>query len=77
MNRFRTSWSQKVDDVIRSRRYTWLGMGLAGEPLEEAMVSVTADLMHICERQGISWERNLERGRAQFEEEETESACRN
>ncbi len=66
----RRNWSDNVDDVIRSKHYTWMGMGLGGEPLEEAMQALTADIMHLCQRRGISWEHLVEKSLAQFEQEE-------
>ena len=77
MIRSRREWSQKVDDVVRSRHYTWLGRGLGGEPLEQAMASLTADMMHICQRQGIPWKRVLEEAKNQFEQEEGDSVSQN
>jgi hypothetical protein len=68
--RSRTHWDRHIDQVIRSQHYTWLGEGLAGEPLAGALTDIMADIMHICARQGMSWEQLLARSRAQFEREE-------
>ena len=68
--RNRSDWANHIDRVIRSQHYTWLGEGLGGEPLERALVDIMADIMHICARQGMSWEQLLARSRAQFEREE-------
>lgn len=62
-------WSRHIDRVIRSQHYTWLGEGLGGEPLERALEEIIADMMHICQREGISWEALLDRGATQFEQE--------
>jgi hypothetical protein len=43
---------------------------LGGEPLGRALEEIIADMMHICQREGISWETLLERGATQFEQEE-------
>ena len=51
--RFRQNWSQKIDEVIHARRYTWLGRGLGGDALKDAMATLAADLMHICERRVV------------------------
>jgi hypothetical protein len=67
---FRHNWYRKIADVIRSRRYTWLGQGLGGAPIDEAMVSLTTDVMHICKRQGIDIGWLLEQSKAKFEQEE-------
>lgn len=71
--RNRTEWSAHIDRVIRSQHYTWLAEGLGGEPLETALVDIMADMMHICQREGISWETLVERGQAQFAHEEADS----
>ncbi|MGE5195262.1 MAG: hypothetical protein ACM3U2_22440 [Deltaproteobacteria bacterium] len=71
--RSRAHWDRHVDQVIRSRHYTWLGEGLAGEPPAGALTDIMADIMHICARQGMSWEQLLARSRAQFEREEAEA----
>jgi len=70
--RNRARWDRHVEQVIRSQHYTWLGEGLAGEPLSEALTDIMSDIMHICARQGMSWEQLLARSRAQFEREEAE-----
>ena len=70
--RNRVRWDRHVEQVIRSQHYTWLGEGLAGEPLTEALTDIMSDIMHICARQGMSWEDLLTRSRAQFEREEAQ-----
>ena len=71
--RNRVRWDRHVDQVIRSQHYTWLGEGLAGEPLSEALTDMLADIMHICARQGIAWDSLVARSRAQFEREEAQA----
>jgi hypothetical protein len=70
--RNRATWSRHVDQVLRSQHYTWLGEGLAGEPVGEALTDIVTDIMHICTRQGIPWESLVTRSRAQFEREEAQ-----
>ena len=70
--RFRRHWSRHIDDVIRSKHYTWLGLGLGGETVEKAMVELTAKIMHICRRCGIDWQRVLNKSLAQVEQQERE-----
>ena len=70
--RNRIGWNRHVDQVIRSQHYTWLGEGLGGAPLPTALGDIVADIMHICARQGISWEELMTRSRAQFEREEAQ-----
>lgn len=64
-------WLFKIEQVIRSKHYTWLAEGLGGMPVEEAMVTLTTDLMHICEHEGIPWERVIGQSREQFRREES------
>ena len=52
-----------------------MGMELGGDALEEATATLTADLMHICKRRGISREEVLKQGRDQFEREEVDVTC--
>jgi hypothetical protein len=66
----RADWSRHIDQIIRSRHYTWIAEGLGGEPLETALVDITTDLMHICCREGISWEYVLSEAARQYEQEE-------
>lgn len=66
----RRNWYRKIADVIRSRHYTWLGLGLGGAPVDEAMVTLTTDVMHICKRQGIDIGWLIEQSKAKFEQEE-------
>lgn len=68
---FRRNWDRQVADVIRSRHYTWLGQGLSGDPVDEAMVTLAADVMHVCKQQGIDIDWLIEQSRAQFEYEES------
>ena len=66
----RRNWYRNIADVIRSRHYTWLGEGLGGAPIDEAMVSLTTDVMHICKRQGIDIDWLIAQSKAKFEQEE-------
>ncbi len=69
----RNHWSRHIDQILRSRHYTWLAEGLGGAPLEKALTEITADMMHMCERSGISWEAVLEQSRELFRDEEQSS----
>lgn len=68
----REGWDRHIDQVIRSQHYTRLAEGLAGKPLSEALTDIVADIMHICARQGVSWENLVTRSRAQFDREEAQ-----
>lgn len=70
--RNRNHWNHRVDEIIRSRHYTWLAEGLAGESAPVALADVLTDVMHICARQGLRWENLVGRSRAQFEREEAD-----
>ncbi|MDA1053463.1 MAG: hypothetical protein O3C40_23690 [Planctomycetota bacterium] len=66
----RRNWYRKIVDVVRSRHYTWLGEGLGGVPVDEAIVTLTTDVMHVCKRQGIDIDWLIEQSKAKFEQEE-------
>ncbi len=66
----RNNWTRKVEQVIRSRHYGWLAEARDGDPIEDVMTDVAADVMHICKRKGISIDELLHRSRQQFEIEE-------
>ncbi len=68
----RADWSRHIEQVLRSKHYTWIAEGLAGAPVDEALVAITADLMHICHRSGLSWDELAARGQRLCEREETE-----
>jgi hypothetical protein len=68
----RSSWPRHIDQVIRSQHYSWLGEGLAGAPPNEALGQVLTDIMHICRREGISFDTLLAASRTQFEDEENQ-----
>lgn len=68
----RENWLDHVEDVIRSRHYTWIPSGLGGESVDEAMSWLITDIMHICKRSGADWDGVLARGRQRFQQEETE-----
>lgn len=68
----RADWSRNIEQVLRSKHYTWLAEGLGGAPVEEALVAITADLMHICHRAGLSWEQLEARSQTLCEREEAE-----
>jgi hypothetical protein len=70
--RNRDSWDRHVDQIIRSQHYTWLAEGLGGQPVSVALTDIVTDIMHICARQGMSWENLVTRSRAQFEREEAQ-----
>lgn len=70
--RDRAGWKNHIQQIVRSQHYTWIGEGLGGEPLAEALTDMMADIMHICASQGISWEDLVARSREQFDREEME-----
>ncbi|MFT5326718.1 MAG: hypothetical protein ACI8P0_004600 [Planctomycetaceae bacterium] len=68
----REDWLDDIEDVIRSRHYTWIPEGLGGEPVDEAMSWLVTDIMHICRRAGVDSEDVLKQGRVRFQQEEIE-----
>ena len=68
----RGNWSRHIDQILRSKHYTWIAEGLGGAPLRQALVSITADLMHMCHRSGISWEQLVAESERLCEREESE-----
>lgn len=73
--RNRAGWKNHIEQIVRSQHYTWIGEGLGGEPLAEALTDMLADIMHICAHQGLSWEDLVTRSREQFDREEVEDVC--
>ncbi|MEZ6132954.1 MAG: hypothetical protein R3C59_30150 [Planctomycetaceae bacterium] len=71
----RTNWLDDVDDVIRSRHYTWIPEGLGGEPPDVAMTWVLTDIMHICRRANIRFDDVMHRALERFNSEEAERAA--
>jgi hypothetical protein len=68
----RADWFRQIEQILRSKHYTWIAEGLAGAPVEEALVAITTDLMHICHRSGLSWEELADRSQQMFEREEAD-----
>lgn len=73
----RSDWENHIEDVVRSRHYTWLPSGLGGEPVNAAMSYLVTDIMHVCLRTGTSWEKVLAEATARFEQEERNSSIAN
>lgn len=71
----RQNWPQRIDGIIRSRHYTWIGDGLAGNAIPDALTQIVADAMHICRHEGIDWQSIIENGHRQFEEEARSKAA--
>ena len=63
-------WLRRVQQVIRSKHYSWIAEARDGEPMDAVMTDLTADIMHICKRTGITWDELLRRSRRKFEDEE-------
>ena len=69
MSEQRNDWSRHVDGIIRSRHYTWIGEGLGGREVPEAMSQIMTDVMHICRQEGISLDDIIAEGRRRAENE--------
>lgn len=72
----RSNWLHDVEEIVRSRHYTWLPEGLGGEPVDVAMTYLLTDIMHICKRTGESFDELLAASRRQFENEELKHAVK-
>lgn len=70
----RRNWLHDVEEVIRSRHYTWIPEGLGGESVEVAMTYLLTDIMHICKRTDASFDEILADSRKKFLEEELNTA---
>ncbi|HLQ44144.1 MAG TPA: hypothetical protein VK137_05410 [Planctomycetaceae bacterium] len=68
----RDDWSHHIDQILRSKHYTWIAEGLGGAPLRQALVSITADVMHMCHRSGVTWEQLVSESERLCEREESE-----
>lgn len=66
----RENWSRHVRDIIRSRHYTWIGEGLGGQPLNDALAAMLTDIIHICRHEGISFENLVTQCQARCDAEE-------
>jgi hypothetical protein len=67
----RGDWSHHIDQILRSKHYTWIAEGLGGRPLDAALVSITTDLMHMCQRSGLSWDQIVAESERLCADEET------
>ncbi len=68
----RADWFRHIEQILRSKHYTWIAEGLGGAPVDEALVAITTDLMHICHRAGLSWEELAARSQQLCEREEAD-----
>ncbi|HUG69743.1 MAG TPA: hypothetical protein VMM76_18470 [Pirellulaceae bacterium] len=66
----RTKWLHHVEEVVRSRHYSWLPSGLGGESVDVAMTFLVTDIMHICKLTGTPFEEVLTEAKKRFEAEE-------
>jgi hypothetical protein len=72
----RGDWSRHIDQILRSKHYTWIAEGLGGCPVDAALVSITTDLMHMCQRSGLSWEQIVAESERLCTDEETSRRAR-
>lgn len=66
-------WQHRIEEIIRSRHYTWIGEGLGGDELPEAVIRILSDSMHIARREGLDWSTLYQAARQRFEQEELEA----
>lgn len=69
-------WIRRIEEIIRSRHYTWIAEGLGGDDVPEAVQQLLADIMHLAHHAGLNWDEVYEAARQQFEREECEGANR-
>lgn len=67
----RSQWLQHLQDVLRSRHYTWLPEGLGGESVEVAMSYLLTDIRHICKMSDVSFDDVLTESRQRYVREES------
>jgi hypothetical protein len=73
----RKHWQDHIEDVVRSRHYTWLPEGLGGQPVDVAMSCLVTDIMHVCRRTGTPWSKVVADATARFEMEQRELSIPN
>lgn len=66
----REQWLHHVEEVVRSRHYTWLPSGLGGESVDVAMTFLLTDILHICKLTDTQFEDVLTSAKRQFRAEE-------
>lgn len=66
------NWLRHIRQVMRSRHYSWLAEARDGDPIDDVLRDVTTDVMHICKRQGVSWEQLYHQALQQYEAEEAD-----
>lgn len=66
-------WGRRIEEVMRSRHYTWIAEGLGGGEVAEAVPQLLADTMHLAHRAGLNWDEVYEAARQQFEREKREA----
>ena len=69
----RVNRAKRIAQIVRARRYTWLGEGLAGVPIENALTEVLANVLEICDRERFAIQELLANGRKQLDVEHSET----
>lgn len=67
-------WLRRIEEIIRSRHYTWIAEGLGGDDVPDAIQQILADTMHLAHHAGLNWDEVYTAAREQFEKEEHEAA---
>jgi hypothetical protein len=68
----RKHWRRHVAQIIRSRHYGWIGESRDGDPVDEVMRDILADVMHICKHEKIDFDDLVASARRQCEDEEAD-----
>ncbi len=68
----RQNWATHVNRILRSRHYTWIGDGLAGHKVDQALARILVDTMHMCRRENLEFDTVMADSMRQFLEEVAE-----
>lgn len=71
-NNDRAEWARAAVDVFAEKT----GLDKSGDDLDTMIGDLIADIMHLCERDGLDFEQVLHRGKMYFEEERNDEDAR-
>ena len=68
-------WVRQIEEIIRSRHYTWIAEGLGGNEVPEAVRQLLVNTMRLAHHAGLDWNDMYAAARQQFECEERAEAA--
>ncbi|MBI1312210.1 hypothetical protein GC176_13045 [bacterium] len=68
-------WQHRIEEIIRSRHYTWIAEGLGGDEVSVALQQILSDAMHVAHHAGLDWDNIYQAAQQQFEQEELEAVA--